>query len=246
MSVVSSIRTNEGLVIGSDGRVSDYSGKVLTDEEQKVHAISREDISLAYGLFGTARIGDSDNDTTMFDFRTEVNPVVTECPADNWWRFMTSVGETLTTSLNEARKAFGKPMDNAEKLTWIVLGGFFGKHLKLGHIAITHGLTESTFAPSSYPPGFSYPLGSLEVFKLIDGSDPLFAKYAQPPRLQVRTLMEGIERVRNDILAHFEPCARTVDPDTCGGIGGRVQIATITSSGFSWIPGYEPVISSRP
>lgn len=52
----------------------------------------------------------------------------------------------------------------------------------------------------------------------------------------------GIERVKKDILAHYDPEAIKIDETLRCTVGGRVQIATVTlSSSFQWVPGYEPL-----
>ena len=77
--------------------------------------------------------------------------------------------------------------------------------------------------------------------ELLNSGDARFAKYISPPREGIPTLSVGIERVRNDILANFDPDAYKIDETIRWRVGGRVQIATITiSDGFRRVPGFEP------
>jgi hypothetical protein len=53
--------------------------------------------------------------------------------------------------------------------------------------------------------------------------------------------------VRNDILAHYNPEALAIDEPSCRGVGGRVQIGTVTfGEGFRWVPGFEPLNLAEP
>ena len=91
-----------------------------------------------------------------------------------------------------------------------------------------------------HQPGYAK-FGSPKVFDLIERGDSHFSRYSQPKRENVHTLATALERVLNDMAAHYDPEALKVDEDTCLGIGGRKQIATLTFlDGFRWVPGFEP------
>ena len=104
-----------------------------------------------------------------------------------------------------------------------------------------HGLGASDFEPYLHPPGFDVPHGSTPVFQALDQEDQCFAPYLTPKRTDITTMALAIQRVRKDLQAHCDPEARRLDEVGCRGIGGRLQIATITfKDGFRWVPGFEP------
>jgi len=248
-TVISLLPTAEGVVIGSDGRESGPNlGEIITDDAQKIFAIDKPGIRLAYALFGSIKIGLA-NDNVLFDFEQEIAPAVERIGVKkNWWEYLATLVATLSKDLNEARETSKTTMDSAstERGTYISIGGYYGKFQKLGHIEFRHGIHDTGAEPHSYPPGFSFPFGSVKIFDLINSGDPRFAQYSQPPRKGLTTLSAGIDRVRQDVLAHYDPQALGVDEVTCRGIGGRVQIATVTiADGFRWVPGFE-AISAKP
>jgi hypothetical protein len=239
-SVISSVPTNEGFVIGSDGRSCGPEDQVISDTVQKIFPFQKSGIRLAYGMFGTARIG-LDANNILFDFHVEI-PLAMEraSSARNWWEFLSLLTKHLTESLDRTRAQFPSDLD-PDSLTTVTMGGFYGKFLKLGHIQFNH--KEHTEAePHNYATGFSFPWGSIPLFELLNSGDPRFAAYANPKRVGLKTLADGVERVHKDILLHYDPEARKIDEKTCSHVGGLVQIATLTfADGFKWVPGFEPV-----
>ncbi len=202
---------------------------------------------LAYALAATIRIG-HDSGSVVFDFPAEtaraVNRLATRTWND-WTLYMRALMRSLSQALDSARESSGCTPDIPTE-TFIFVGGFYEKRQNSGHILFRHGTTSSEAELSLHPSGFnSPPFGSPAIIDLIDKQDPQFLKYSQPRRDAVFTLSEGIDRAEKDIRAHCDPVALKVDPDRCGGIGGRIQIATVTrSQGFKWVAGFEPADAS--
>jgi len=79
--------------------------------------------------------------------------------------------------------------------------------------------------------------------------DPRLLTYRSPAwdkRQETLTLSEGVGLAKDYIRACKSDAGREIDP-ACGGIGGDIQIATITPSGgfsFNWVPNDEPVSCS--
>ena len=228
-------------MIGSDGRVMNDKQEIISDEKCKIFQVNNPAVKLAYGLFGTATIADQ-MDNVLFDFDVESARAFEEADHTlNWWQYLTAFCAAIEQSLNDARRRCGLPVDTHMLThgTYVVIGGFYGRFQKLGHIEVKHNPERSEAVPHAYPSGFSFPFGSIKVLDLVNAGDPRFSNYSQPPRQNLRTLAEGIERVRNDIKAHYDPKALEVD-NSCRGIGGRVQIATVTAlDGFRWVSGFE-------
>jgi hypothetical protein len=238
-TIISSVPTAEGFVIGSDGRCRGSDGEILREDAQKVYPLERPGISLAYGIFGTVRIG-TDATNVLFDFEREIpNAVQRIGVPKNWWDFLSLLTKELTESLNRARAGHASELD-PERGTTITLGGYYGRFQKLGDIRFSNGEEHSKGEPRTYQPGFSFPWGSIKLFDLLNDGDPRVSNYAYPERYGLRTLQDGIQRVRNDILMHYDPELRKLDEVVCPGIGGRIQIATVTiAEGFRWVTGFE-------
>jgi hypothetical protein len=229
--------------------MQNYKNETLTDNKCKIFQVKNAQVKLAYGLFGAAIIGDP-LDNVLFDFEMESARAFESADHTlNWWQYLSAVCTTMEQSLNDARRGCGLPLDTHMLThgTYLVVGGFYGRFLKLAHIEFKHNQERSETELKNYPPGFSFPFGSLKIFELLNTGDPQFSSYSRPPRYGVSTLAQGIERVRNDIMAHYDPQALEIDRETCQGIGGRIQIATITlTNGFQWVPGFEPISCDPP
>lgn len=242
-TVISAVRTAEGFVIGSDGRksTSDDPPKILSDDTQKIFPLVRSGLRLAYGLFGTIRMGESADDVT-FDFEPAIVRAAENVGRRSTWpKYLAALAITLDKSLSAARSAKNLPFAKPDG-TIIAIGGYFGTSQVCGHIRFEHEMNATKIEHHNYQPGFSFPWGHPKVLGLVDGGDVRFATYADPPRHEIVTLAGGIKRVRNDILAHYDPEAFKVDEGLRWRVGGRVQIVTVTSSdGFQWVPGFEPV-----
>ena len=247
-TIILTFRTSEGFVIASDGRKSGpEDGHILSDVAQKIFPLKDRGIHLAYALAGTLHLGEvlagQAGDRVIFDFSVETataTNVLASSKPSSWWNFVSDLTKSISRSLDRARSGSTYSLDK-ESETIVFVGGFYGKHLKSAHIKFRHGLRTSEAEPFLHPPGFNAPHGSGKIFELIDNGDPRFAKYRNPRRDSVVTLSAAIERALNDIHAHCDPEALQIDKETCQGIGGRIQIATITpADGFKWVPGFEP------
>jgi hypothetical protein len=196
-------------------------------------------MNLAYGLSGTITIGEA-TDKVAFDFEPGMIRAVQQVGSrSNFRTYIDALAQTINKLVNVARDA-SKQTLAAETSTTIFIGGFFGKSQGFGHMEFTHGIERTEATAYNHPRGLSLPLGSAEVFELLNSGDARFAKYSHPRRGGITSLAEGIERVRNDILAHYDAEAFKLDETIRWRIGGRVQIATVTlSNGFQWVPGYE-------
>jgi hypothetical protein len=235
--------TAEGLAIASDGRCRDHNGYIKSDNVQKIFPIQQVNGQLAYALAGTMQIGES-VDQVAFDFDHAIREVLAQMShsTTNWFTYLERVRLGLERPLAQARSC--TPLDKTDAVTYIFIGGMFGKHAKGAHIRFEHGATQSTSETGAHRPGFNVRWGSKPVYDLVDGGDSRFYKFTEPKLDRIRSLATAVERVRNDILSQCDPEALQIEEETCAGIGGRVQIATITlSDSFCWVPGFEPVTS---
>jgi hypothetical protein len=248
-TILLAIRTPEGVVLASDGRkCGNEPGVILSEDVQKIFPVQQFTSGcLAYGLAGTIKLGNSSDIAFDFGVETalETERLAIENPA-NWWDFI----KELTDGLEKAIKAKRRALNQAE-VSYVLIGGVYGRHVKSAHIVFSHGVDSTEVEPVLHQPGQNPKFGSLEIFNLIDRQNSYFSKYSEPRRENVRTVPQAVDRALADIQAHCDPEALKADEKTCKTIGGRIQIATITfSGGFKWVSGYEPaqpaVISSRP
>lgn len=242
-TVISWLATAEGFVIASDGRDTGSEGETLADNAQKIFFVDKPGVRLAYGLADTVRIGQSP-DRVLFDFHQETARAaeeIAETPPKYWWAYLTALMTELTETLNRKRWAANDTLAE-ETQTYISIGGFYGKHLKSGHLYFRHGIATTESEPYIHPPGLQPPpFGSQKVFEALATGDARLARYSSPPRQRVLTLAQAIKRVRNDVLAHCDAEARNVDQSAPWPYGGRVQIATVTfADGCRWVAGFEP------
>jgi hypothetical protein len=243
-TAISAVPTLEGLVIGSDSRSCGLEDEIKSDRVRKIFPIDQPGAKLAYALMGEVTFRQSDVGT-LFDFGIELPYSVQHLaaklgPPEGPHEYMTHLAASLRKKFNMAREALKlEPTQGSQ--TTVVIGGFYGKIQRLGYIALTHGPSCTEEEVYNFPPGGSFPFGSIKLIELMHAEDPRFAKYAKPSRIGLKTLPDGVERVRKDILIHYDPEGSKVDAKTCAHIGGPVQIATVTfADGFRWVPGFEP------
>lgn len=238
-TVISPVPTAEGFVIGSDGRSCSREGSRISDDTQKIFAVDQAEARLAFGIYGKADFGLA-ADRVLFSFKDEV-PRAIQRITGTWWEFISALTREVVGSLNGIRSQFANEL-SPKCETCVVIGGFYQGHQKLAHIGFKHLAPATTGEPYHYPDGWSFPFGSLKVIELLHNGDQRFKNYAIPSRIGLQTIQEGIERVRKDILIHYSPEARALDPAICSTIGGRIQIATVTATdGFRWVPGFEAI-----
>ncbi len=190
---------------------------------------------LAYALAGTAGLTELDRGT--FDFRIEIERALDRIGGDvrTWFDYVNRLRTELHRPLTETRASM-TALDGSDAVTYIFLGGFFGKYIKTAHIRFEHGPTESGSSLSIDPPGANPYWGSIAVRNAILKGDAQFSKYSNPRWEKIICLDDAVERVKNDVLAQYDPEARKIDSETCSRIGGRLQVATITlSDGFAWV-----------
>jgi hypothetical protein len=245
-TAISAVPTLDGFVIGSDGRSCGLEGEIKSDEVRKIFSISHKEAQLAYALMGEVSFGHS-GVAALFDFGVEVPSSVRYLGAPSTpWEYLGRLAVELRTKFNLARGALRiEPTEGSE--TTIVVGGFYGKMQGLGYVTLKHNRNSTEESVLNFPPGASFPFGSVPVVELMHAGDPRFAQYARPSRIGLKSLRDGIERVRKDILIHYDPEARRIDEKACSHIGGRIQIATVTlADGFRWVPGFEAASTITP
>ena len=153
---------------------------------------------------------------------------------------LNAMATSLTNQLNDVRSTSVCSLIDPLKRGYSSVGSTEGIGNAL-HVIFRHAANSTEATPYLHPPGFNHPFGSGKVLELVDSGDRRFRQYSEPPRNRIVTLAQAIERTRNDVRAQCDPEAMTVDELTCRGIGGRIQMATITTShGFRWVTGFEP------
>jgi hypothetical protein len=243
-TIISTMATREGFVIGSDGRKIDSAHTVVSDEVQKVFSVARSHVCLAYGLASAAELGQKG--AIVFDYVSETAEAlarVAEHPPDAWWRFLMLVNDDLAAAANRV----ARPQNIVPCETFLYIGGYFGGQLMTGMLHFRHHQEGTKGTPyPDFPGSPARTFGSEKIFTAIRKKDSRLAKYHEPVREDVRTLKDAARRIQNDVLAHFDPEARKIDGSEYWPYGGRIQIGSVTrASGFQWVMGFEPARAER-
>jgi hypothetical protein len=255
MTAIVRMLTSSGFVFAADGRARDGHHHIVSDDCQKIFPVAGR--PLAYAVFGYTGIGNEDSDKILVDVCLELKKAAMNLgnysPAD-----LVAYGEKLVrpiyNSLLKAKdegalqKYPGTPEPHSPDCeifaVWI-LGYFAGLPsevmVKMSHreqrLRKPVGRHENLWL--GYPPKI---MGSPRIDQLLyHTNDHRFATFRRPlpSRPEDLTLDEAIQVASNYIRACDSPEGRSEDPDLCPGIGGRIQIATVTPSG---VQGYQPEV----
>jgi len=244
--------TREGFAIAADGRERD-GGKVITDSCQKIFLISDQNLALAYAFCG--RVGwECDGGKTTVDLRPNIHNVLAQgSPVrhTNLLSYTTEFSEGvygILRQLQSEQKLDPLPMKPLDRQgdAYVIFTMFVAGYV--------HGKPAWNFVPFMHQnqqllkPAVKadYPLQKQPaIYGPKEISDRLF-KYPDPKLSAYRVqrfhqekepaLVDGIEAMKNYIRACCDPEIAKLDPEMCAGVGGHIQIATVTpEKGFSWI-----------
>jgi len=261
MTAVALVYTDSGFAIAADGRCtwSDESpeGETMrkhdTDTQQKIFKASWTGADIAYLLTGMVA-----NFNRSFDLVAETRQAlgsVSDLPFGiGIEEFAARLNDACRNAKNDSRlpKYPVTPhfADKIEQCTIgnVVLAGYFraGKpalvRVRLHHDNQTLAEPQLSVYTPPEPRLFS---GSDKIReRLAGGSDARFGRYFHPIDRQ-SSLEDAIACATGYVSACCDPFAVEVDP-LCKYIGGRVHAATITPSGFDWVPGFEPLSPTSP
>lgn len=254
------VHTTEGLVIGSDGRVSE-KGEVFTDEAQKLFFIPGNNV--VYGTGGTSmfttgsRSGVIDVDESL-DARARAIRLDPRMLNDIS-RYGRSLCADLYSRIKKAKNdgILDEPFE--EHFTAHGYAGFVVTHVyiwgyrfvgpKQADVVLMHEKQVPSLQVLPMDVNRTWNVyGSIAVYDALrEPTHPTFAQFgkyripAMAKNYQIG-MEEGIEIAKNYILACQTSEALALDPQACQGIGGKPQILTFRPQGEpQWVDGYRPV-----
>ncbi len=255
-----SLHTTDGFVIASDGRVRDHENKVLALEAQKLFPIPGR--QLVFGIMGISSFS-VDSQAGLIDFPSAITERANEIGTKDYSSvssYALSLCGGAYLPLKRAKQENRLDNDFPEEPRMRVSGraGYVIAHVFMWgyhhgpcdvQVLFRHenqvlsGLEASQLGVVD--PNASWCVCGSKVINdiLCDPRDQRFSAYRIAPMTKrgKPTMAEGIEIAKRYVAACDTTEARLLDP-TCEGIGGRVQIATITpSQGVRWVEGHEPV-----
>lgn len=257
-SAIGMIYTNEGFVVGADGRKRRSDGVILTDSAQKIFPIKQPGIAVAYALAGSVAMTPNETDTTVvFDVVTEIAntlPVVLASDAKTLRDYVFALCAPVEAKLSDLKANGGIERLPSDELTGesVICRIFFNGYYRgtPSRVIATFSHDNQTMQPtdvSSYPlyAGTVIGYGSKVIADMLTSSSrsgTWVDSYRYRPRNARAVLRsEGIAMVKANIMASSDPRAVELDPTPCRGIGGHMVIATVTrNDGFQWVKGHEP------
>lgn len=255
MTAIVRILTSHGFVLAADGRGRDERQNIIRDDFQKIFPVLGR--PLGYAVHGYTGVGNEGTKDILIDIHNELengvrslarrNPADLIAYADKMVR---PVYRALLKAKND--RVLEKYPGKAELdqpgfgILHVWLVGYHNGSPSEVDVRLFHR-DQRLYKPVpiqqkiwiGYNPKT---LGSLRVAQLLyESNDVRFARFRRtvPSRQVDLTLSEAIEVAKAYINACDSDEGRAVDPEVCEGIGGKIQIATITPSGFQWVPGFE-------
>jgi hypothetical protein len=260
------IYTSEGFVIAGDGRARDETGRILTENQQKVFPIVDSNRALCYSMNGMPRVyNPADQGETLVDLVAQADQSGKSLQAGNPAN-LNSYARKFCRMLRNSLHAANRKNETTVRLfptlnpyqsepgSHVILYVYFDGYYKgiPGQVdAIFFHRNQTVASPDvsknlNLQPSYKVH-GSLLVANslLTPTFDPRLSAYrtaAMSKPLSQITLAEAVEIAAQYIRACDSEIGREIDPVLAPGIGGHIHIATITPNhGFEWAQGYEPV-----
>lgn len=254
----------DGFLIIADSLSRDRELGTSNTENQKLFLVNEPSRKLVYAIMGAARINDPTDSFVALDLVKEskqaVDALATQNPAD-LLIYAKKFARRLCMALENAKNSkkikeyppFPDPArpDRCMILTVFFWGYYNGQPVRTD-VKITHRNQSLDLLDVNGTRVGQFPeiLGSRDVANALFGSspDPRLAAYHTPAMekpLETLTLDEAKEVAINYIRACDSAAGHIIDPILAPGIGGEVQIATITPTVAQWMDGYEPPVNKK-
>ncbi len=255
MTAIVSVLTYDGFVLGADGRGRDEKLEMVKNNFQKIFpAIGTP---FGYAVYGNVGIGNEGTKDIIVDTRQELDHSFSALGGGEFAdvvEYCEAVAKPVNAAILWAKEKGGLlryPGDvepNQPGLcifrVW-VFGYFNGSPCEVS-IRFFHR-DQKLCDPSIFqqqlrfgtPPKI---LGSgLVAQRLYQSNDTEFERFRKPFQSKGAGLSipEAVQLIQSYIAACDSDEGRKLDPRFCEGIGGDVHIASITSTGFQWIEGFE-------
>jgi hypothetical protein len=257
-TAIAMVYTNEGFVMGADGRKRRSDDVIVSDSAQKLFPIDQSGVHVAYALAGSVGITPSETDTTVvFDFVTEIAnalPAAHASSAKTLRDFVVALCAGAEAKLSDLKANGGIEKLPSDELTGesVICRLFFNGYYRgtPSRVFATFRHNNQIMQPTdvSEQPLYSgsvFGYGSMVIAEMLGRSSKSGTwvdSYRFSPRNARAVLRsEGIAMVKAHIMASSDPRAVELDPTPCRAIGGHMVIATVTrKDGFRWVKGHEP------
>ncbi len=246
----------EGFAIAADGRKVNLRHPSESDyETQKIFKIDEPGRRLSYSVAGTVELSpDDESDDIVFYLLPALAESVTQAKRTS--RTLTDYARSIAGPVNRQladlkrrgtiRRYPVRPSAMRERGHTILRVYFDGYYRDIEARAYVRFYHENqTLAPVQVLPqetvcGGPITFGSSLVSNLLFTTiDQRLARFRK--NWDTETLAGGIEMCQSYIAACSSPEGRDIDNEVCSRIGGRIHIASITSTnGFQWVEGFNP------
>ena len=225
MTALLSAYTKEGFIVGADTLRKDKFGRIVTESAVKIHATGHRDFVGAYGLAGYTAM-------EFIDGRPMLN--ILECA--------NGVASELTDiRFNSAQEYVEYSCDNlAAKIRAESSGIALPNDFKLRGMFVGYNNGRAFCLQIDFPASNGYLLrprlaelweNPVDRFCILSGSAIVWNEMSEHLEGPPETLTEGITLVQEYVTR----CIKNDTDPYCANIGGRVQLATVTNQGFSWV-----------
>lgn len=246
------IYTEDGFLIAADGLMQDTSS--FEEARRDVQKIFKIQHSLAFSLTGLILLA-SHRDEPHFVFTDSVAEAFNALSLESvrtLQEFCNACAMRVQAQLEyffDKRKVLpGKdcPEERGTTIVEIMVDGYYRGFPSRAKIRFYHEgnrlQTPEVTSVELYP---EVPImkGVRGLGDLLLKQDPSLSRYLHPlpPVRDSQRLTVAAQFARAYIEACSGPEGRAMDETASRGIGGHIHMATITPSGFDWVPGFEPL-----
>lgn len=260
MSAILTTYTEEGFVIAADGRMSDADDPAapVFDKAQKIFKIQNRGNQFSMCFCGTVAINaHDDKNKIVWNMLKEtlaaaadlenrktgnlVGLAVRICePVNQALRRIKRDGLVLTYPRFERQTQ----TERGNTIARLMLDGYHNGIASRVFVRFAHENDvllepEPTRIDLALQPSMIY--GSQVIGQMLNGTGEVFSEYRAP--IISNTITSAVDWSIGYLKACSDP--RAIEYDSiCRSIGGRIHVATITTShGFRWLPGYEPIVA---
>jgi len=254
MTAIAMVYTSSGFVVAADGRsrsttLDENNEQIIASEtEQKIYEGRYGAVPIAWAASGN--VLNEDRSFNLFDAAGIAFSAANKSFHQDfhaWFRFVAfHIRKTVTEAIDSGtlpalrdNEAFAE--DSDERLTFarLFVAGFVIEGSPAFAMVRLHHRNGVLREPHINVQTPEYLFSGSEIAVYYKKSDPRFAPYFHPLG---PSLSDGLAHATGYIRACCDPLARKLDP-LCKGIGGHIHAASVTTEGFRWFPGYEPVLA---
>jgi hypothetical protein len=223
MTALVSMYTKQGFAIGADSLRMDTAGAVVTEEAVKIYEVNHPDFRGAYGFAGQTALHFADS--PVVDVLKLAQGINTELLSQQF----SSAQEYADAFCSKLASKIQVAIDGIDVGDFGLLGLFSGYSggiavsLQMKFPAVGGYLLRPELAELRKEP--------IDRYCIASGSQVVWDEVMNERVYGPATLNEAIEHVSEYVAR----CIKNRTDPYCRNIGGKVQIATVSNDGFSWV-----------